>query len=270
MKLLPCLHGTFTCYDKPWKETLLQLGITPDSPWTKIQVGTQVSRSKRVNCFLVEKNNKKAFFKTYQLHDKFWEFFLRPSKCLTEVRNYLIMDKIGVPCPKVIAYGERRNFASLHENFIITKAIEDAEDLSNFAEKWHTINDLCEKNKIYRELSKEVLKQTLLAHQNNFFHFDLHWRNILIKKDAQGNWLSFWIDSPRGRSMTFNSRRGQIVDLSCLARLGIYYLSKTQRYRFICDYLQVRGGPQAKALFRDIDARLSRRPPRPPKHMRNS
>lgn len=270
MKLLPCLHGTFTHYEKPWETELKSLGILPTVPWTEIKAGTQVSRSKRVNCFLIEKNGKKAFFKTYQLHDKFWEFFLRPSKCLTEVRNYLIMKKIGIPCPQVIAYGERRNIASLHENFIVTEAIEDAEDLSDYAEKWHTIKDASEKNEIYRSLSKEILKQTLTAHNNNFFHFDLHWRNILIKKNEDGEWLSFWIDSPRGRTMNINSRRGRIVDLSCLARLAIYYLSKTQRYRFICDYLQVSGGPKAKALFRDIDSRLSRRPPPPPKSMKKS
>lgn len=270
MKLLPCLHGTFTYYDESWKKNLESFGITKDAPWTTVQAGTQVSRSKRVNCFLIEKNNKKAFYKTYQLHDKFWEFFCRPSKCLTEVRNYFIMKEIGIACPKVLAYGERRHFGSLDENFIVTSAVEDAKDLSDFGEEWHAMDDLDKKKNIYSALSKEVLKQTRLAHDNNFFHFDLHWRNILIKQGNDGNWTSFWIDSPRGRKMNINPQRGRIVDLSCLARLAIYYLSKTQRYRFICDYLQVKGGPQAKQLFRDVAKRLSRRPPPPPKHMRNS
>ncbi|WDE95691.1 lipopolysaccharide kinase InaA family protein [Lentisphaera profundi] len=268
MNLLPCLHGTFTYYHDSWLPTLTELGITPTDPWTTIHPGISVSRSKRVNCFLIEDNHKKSFYKTYQLHDKFWEFFFRPSKCLTEVRNYETMKKIGIPCPTVLAYGERRSFGSLHENFIVTDAITDAQDLSNFAEEWFLIKCSTEKNRIYQELSQKVLKQTKLAHRNNFFHFDLHWRNILIKKDLSGNWQSFWIDSPRGCKIKFDRRRGYLVDLSCLARFAVYYLTRTQRYRFICDYLDLPGGPKVKALFRAVDARLARRPPPIPRKIR--
>mgnify|MGYP000494157735 CR=1 FL=1 len=62
----------------------------------------------------------------------------------------------------------------------------------------------------------------------------------------------------------FRRRRGVVVDLSCLARLALGYLSLYDRYRFVRGYLGPGADPvQVKRLFRQVQAHLERRPPRP-------
>ncbi len=81
------------------------------------------------------------------------------------------------------------------------------------------------------EISAEIISQLQRAHRSNFFHFDLKWRNILVVRDADGHYRCSWIDCPRGRYMRLRPGRGQLVDLSSLARLSLSYLSRTRRLR---------------------------------------
>ena len=263
MKKLPKLHGTYFFCQSEWLETLSKLSVTEDSPWPKITPGTRVSRSKRVNCYRIEGNNTEAYYKTYHYYDRIFEFLFRPSKCLTEVYTYEVMKKVGIPCPEVLACGERRIFGRLYENFIITEGIENSQDLDQYALVWKDLPKY-EKKTIYKKISSIVLTQLKQAHKNNFFHYDLNWRNIMVR-NQDGEWQAFWIDSPRGRIKNFNRQKGVIVDLSALARLAIFHLRKAQQYKFICDYLGVKGGKEAKQLYKQIALRLEKRPPKAPK-----
>ncbi len=120
-----------------------------------------------------------------------------------------------------------------------------------------------ERSRVYREISTEIIGQLQRAHRKRFFHFDLKWRNILVHRDAGGHYRCTWIDCPRGRYMHLRPGRGQVVDLSSLARLALSYLSRTQRLRFIYAYLGERASRQrARRLFRKVDRHLSRRMPR--------
>ena len=139
----------------------------------------------------------------------------------------------------------------------------DSLSLDEFArQRWCKLTR-AERSRVYRKISTEIIGQLQRAHRSNFFHFDLKWRNVLVIRDAEGHYRCTWIDCPRGRYMRLRPGRGQLVDLSSLARLALSYISRSQRLRFIYDYLgdQVSRN-QARGLFMKIDRHLSRRMPR--------
>ena len=82
---------------------------------------------------------------------------------------------------------------------------------------------------------------------------------IPIKETEEG-YEPVWIDPPRAAIWRLRRRRGRVVDLSDLAGLAVLLIGRYDRMRFLLRYL----GPDREAgaaaqLWRDIDARLSRR-----------
>lgn len=90
-------------------------------------------------------------------------------------------------------------------------------------------------------------------HAAGFFHWDLQWRNILVRRSS-GDFDIFLIDSSRGglRRTPIGRAHGRIRDLFCLDKLARRHLSRTTRLRFLRAYL----GPDAA---RNPTRRLIRR-----------
>ena len=83
------------------------------------------------------------------------------------------------------------------------------------------------RSQVYLTLRAQLFEQLDRAHQARFFHQDLHWRNILVSLE-NGEYKTTWIDCPRAayRKLPFTARHGQMVDLSCLGRRSLDYLSR--------------------------------------------
>ena len=181
---------------------------------------------------------------------------------MNEVFSYAQLKKAGVPTLDAVAWGTIRDYGILRATCIVTRAIPDSEDLEQFAQNHWCSMTPPERSCAIREISSEIIKYLQLAHRRHFFHYDLKWRNILVTKDEQGVYRCTWIDSPKGRYLWLRHGRGQMVDLSALARLALSYLSRTQRLRFIYKYLGTGASRrEARRLFRKIDRHLSRRMP---------
>ena len=167
----------------------------------------------------------------------------------------------------MIAFGESRAFGKLKAAYIITEGIIGSMDLQQFAsEVWFELPEN-ERSRIYLELRAQIFEQLKRAHQAKFFHQDLHWRNILVTQD-KGEYKTTWIDCPRAayRKLPINSKHGQMVDLSCLGRRSLDYLSRSERYRALSAYLQMNSqGWTNRSLFKEIQAHHIRspNPPRP-------
>jgi len=261
----PChLRGNRLYFEDGWEDKLGEIGLVQGSDWRSLSPGLLINTSPRVNVFrVVLGTGETIYFKRYVHRVKKSLSSLLMSKSCNEVFSYQQLSRIGVPTLKPLALGEMRSGWLKPPNCIVTLGIENSVSLDDFALKqWYNMPAL-EKSRVYKEISQQIIQQVQLAHRHNFFHYDLKWRNILVQTDAAGGYHCTWIDCPRGRYMRLRRSRGRMVDLSSLARLALSYLSRTQRLRFIYDYLgEGASRKQARKLFMKIDRHLSHRFPR--------
>lgn len=169
----------------------------------------------------------------------FWRYIFRPSLPLRECYHYVILHKLNIPVPRVLAVGDtRRNFV-LKESFIITEFLNNTHDGRIFMPggKFNTGYEalrraFCEKN-------LELLAQ---LHNGGYFHKASHPRNFLFRGDLPENMEIFWIDVARMRKIR-NPRRTVIVDLHTFFRdmrlskeevleLTEFYLSRLEKKLF--------------------------------------
>ena len=258
------LQGAKIYFNEEWRQKLAEFGLQEGCDWLSIKPGKPVSESARVNAYKVNLlDGSSVYYKTYSFHGQTMDYFMRPSKCAVEVNSYQILSDIGIPTIKPLAFGEDRVGGALKSCFIVTESIEDTTPLEDFAfETWYHMNEE-EKQKAFEELFTETARYTRMAHQAGFFHYDLKWRNILVKKEKD-RYRTIWIDCPRGRKSSLRSTRGRMVDLSCLGRLALSYLSKAQQYRFLKEYFGKDGSrEEIRKMWKLVEGHLARRPPDP-------
>ena len=261
----PChLHGNRLYFEDGWEQRLAAFGLRQGSRWHLLEPESLVTGSLLVNTYRVQLSGAGAiYFKRYVYSLVRNRYFLQQSRAANEVYCYRQLAAIGIATLKPLALGEIREFGRLIAACIVTAEVPDALSLDEFARLHWCKLPPAERTRVYREISAEIISQLQRAHRKRFFHFDLKWRNILVQRDAAGHYRCTWIDCPRGRYMHLMPGRGQTVDLSSLARLALSYLSRTQRLRFIHDYLGEGASRQrARRLFRKIDRHLSKRMPR--------
>ncbi len=255
-------HGRKVYIAQGYQEKLGEIGITADFDWLSLTPGTKVSNSNRVKAYRVGlADGSTVYFKTYSFHGQLFDYFLRQSKCAVEVNSYQTLASLGIPTIKPLAFGEDRVFGMLRSCFIVTEGIPETTELEKFALKqWQQISPE-EKKKAFEQIFNETAKFTKMAHDANFFHYDLKWRNIIVRK-VDGNYETIWIDCPRGRKMLFRGERGRMVDISSLARVALSHLTKSQRLRFLYKYYGKDATKEkVHQLWRKVDQHLSRRPP---------
>ncbi len=264
------LNGEVRFIDSTWQAKLANFGLSESADWSKLVPGQAVSESEITNCFKVELADRRCFFfKRYTYPaSKQKRYWMRPSKAQVEVFGYAQLKKLGISTLNVIAFGEKRSFGKLVAAYIITEGIHNSMDLQQFArEVWFDLPK-SERSEIYLNLRNQIFDQLNKAHRARFFHQDLHWRNILVTKE-NGEFKTIWIDCPRAvyRKLSINTKHGQMVDLSCLARRSLDYLSRSERYRALSAYLKINNlGWANRALFKEIQAHHIRSP-NPPKSL---
>lgn len=258
-------HGQRFLVDPRWAQRLADAGIAADGDWARVVGDKLVSTSPATKCYrMTLAGGETVYFKRYVYPLKFWlEFWLRPGKCTVEAWAYGRLHELGIPSLEVVAFGERRILGMLIATCIVTREVPDSQELGHFAlDTWYQLPGL-ERRRVYQQLADQMLAQLRTARRGRFFHHDLKWRNILVRREGD-DYSLVWIDAPRASRMHFRQRRGVVVDLSGLARIAVGLLSKYDRMRFVCRYLGKRRQPgDAKRLYREVARHLGRRPPRP-------
>ncbi len=251
--------------DAACEQQLRELGIHADMDWLNYADGELVSDSPTTRCCRITAQDGSVFyFKRYTCSVRrgilYW---MRPGKGAVEVWAYRQLQELGIPTLDVVAFGEERVLGAFRSNFLISRAVPNSQDLSDFAlEQWYQMPQP-ERHRVYNEIVIQLVAQVRTAHGANFFHHDLKWRNIMVQEE-NGHYTTVWIDAPRASKMWLRKRRGVIVDLAGLARLAISLLSLHDRMRFLAKYLGRERRPgDVKRLYRDVAANLGRRPPDP-------
>lgn len=261
---MAAFHGEVTAVDPAWAARLAQAGLEPAADWSRLAPGEPASVSAITNCFKVELDGgERVFFKRYVYPRPSLRYFLRPSRGAVEVFGLRELARLGIPAARVVGFREVRWFGLLHSAYVITRGIPAAVDLRRYArETWWGLPK-AERARVYGEIRRAVFAQLQRAHRADFFHHDLHWRNILIVPDGEGL-QPIWIDCPRAAYQPRRRRHGELVDLSCLARGALSFLTPGQRLRALREYLGPERVGETRALYRAIAAhhRRSRHPPR--------
>lgn len=199
------------------------------------------------------------FYKQYEFARPAWKFLGRPSKARCEFQNYATFARLGIACADPVACGEERDaLGRLRRAFIVTRAISNAQTLVEFwSERRATRADRL-------TLVEQLARWTRRIHDEDFFHHDLVWRNILVNRNAQGTPQLWWIDCPRGAVNTWAPLRSrkQLKDLASLDKSAARFCSRTERLRFVMVYLGIEQlNEAAKKLIRaELAYRKSRWP----------
>ncbi len=257
-------HGTkmFFAEDR-WASKLKRIGISYGNDWRDLSPGVNINTSSITNCFRVSLDTgDTVYFKRYvYVPLKKKPFWLKPSKAAIEAWSYAQLTSLSIPTLEVLALGERRFLGALETAFIVTLGVDNSIALNDFAREEWSFYKPNVKKRIADEIAYKLLAQAKTAHNAGFFHHDLKWRNILIKKSSD-HFTPVWIDCPKGSYKHLNKHRGIVVDFSGLARLATLYLSIKDQLRYFnfyskdqFDYLH------KKNLVRHIIARLNRRLP---------
>ena len=152
-------------------------------------------------------------YKTQQ-GKKFLRYIFRPSLPYREVQNYAVLEKLGIPIPRVIAVGETRKFLILKESFIITEFIHNTFDGRVFVPNGKFRN---QHNEIRAEFCKKNIDLLVKLHEAGYFHKAFHARNLLFRGDTPENLEVFWIDVARMRK-TNNMIFARMLDLHTFFR----------------------------------------------------
>ena len=189
------------------------------------------------------------FYKQYEFARPAWKFLGRPSKARCEFQNYATFARLGIACADPVACGEDRDaLGRLRRAFIVTRAIPDAQTLVEFwSERRAT--------RVTRiTLIEQLARWTRCIHDENFFHHDLVWRNILVSRDGKGIPQLWWIDCPRGGFNRWPPLRTRklLKDLASLDKSAARFCTRTERLRFVKVYLGIkRLTDAAKKLIRE-------------------
>lgn len=233
---------------------LNEAGLDPHSDWRNIQPGKLVQESKTTQIYRVPFDGGCFYFKRYRLPShKTWRYFLRPSKAAGEWFGLEAFRKIGIEAAQVVSFGEERILGRLDKAYIVTLGINDAVNMEDFAsDTWQSMPGP-EKDRVYRSIRSKLFDQIQLAHRHGLFHRDLHWRNILLYPDSQGGYDTCWIDCPRAVRRRLFQKYYRMTDLSCLSRLALNYLNRSERYRALALFIEGEPVSNVRKLFRQIE-----------------
>jgi len=192
-----------------------------------------------------------VWYKQYDYPAKNWRYACRQSKARREFLSYQAMRRLGVQCAAPVACGEERDrLGRLRRAFIVTVAIPEAMPLAEF------VSHNCENGngaiQVRRILLRELAQLTRRAHEGGFIHSDLWIRNVLINWEEPGRPGVWLIDSPRGAVWRWLAPFGKVLDLASLNKGAADLCSRTDRMRFLREYLGGNANGQLKRLARRV------------------
>jgi serine/threonine protein kinase len=169
--------------------------------------------------------------------------WVRRGKGRNEGKRSVQLAAIGVPTITPVALGEQRKRKFLFENYLVTPAISDTIPLDEFVERRLPQWPEPERSCIRRKLARAVAVMTARLHNAGLLHHDFHPGNILLRANHAEEPELFMIDLDamrKCRRVTWKLARQN------LALLDHYFWlrsSRSDRYRFLKEYLRTRSEP---------------------------
>ncbi len=158
--------------------------------------------------------------------------FFRKSRICLEWENLVSLTRMGLPVPKIVAYGEQIKDGHFLKGALITEGVEYSENIAQYL----TSNAKRLSNKKWLNLVIDQLAYYVAKmHAQKFIHRDLNLRNILVT--TQDSPVIYFIDCPAGGfKRIFWLKHGIIRDLAHLDKVARYLLSDKDLLRFYKKY----------------------------------
>jgi hypothetical protein len=178
----------------------------------------------------IERNGVRYYVKRYSGAGKGLRRFVGRPRVKAEWQNLMLFRRWGIPTAPIVAYGLERRVGAFVRGALITRELEQTEDLAVLA---NAADARLRDRRWVRDVSLQLARSTRAMHDRGFAHNDLKWRNLLV--DAQRR--LYLIDCPTGAFWCGPFLQRRIVkDLACLDKVAKYLLSRTQRLRFYLQY----------------------------------
>ena len=190
--------------------------------------GTPVSTGRFCHVVRIRAGNRDYYVKRYQARGKHCRKALGRSRPLVEYRNLAYFARMGIPVPRVVAYGSQRTLGLFRRGAIVTEGVLEATDLETLV---RVRPDLLGNRTWLLQVLRTLADYVRRLHEDGLTHQDLKWRNILVTTGETPN--VFFLDCPSGHHGLGLRREHFIVkDLANLDRLARQHLPRTMRLRF--------------------------------------
>lgn len=166
----------------------------------------------------------------------------KPTRSKSEFNNLKYFHELGIPACEPMVQGEYRNVFGIARNcMIITKEVTGTTQLDHFIKDLENSDESRDrKDDLRRQIIESIAKSTKKIHENRFYHDDLKWRNVLVRRVGEQNDRVevYWIDCPNGYFDRGGVRgdHGKIKDLATLDHLGWRMCPLEERMYFLSCY----------------------------------
>lgn len=205
----------------------------------------QRRRSKFVRKELMRPDGSKVvvYFKLYgyrRLKRALSRIF-KPTRSKSEFANLKFFHELGIPACVPMAQGEYRNFLGIARNcMIITEEVTGTTQLDHFISELEESNEPVEvKKDLRRKIIESIAGNLRKIHDRKFYHDDLKWRNVLVRRTGVDKVEVFWIDCPNGyfdKTGGLRSQYGVIKDVATLDHLAWRNCPLDERMYFLSRY----------------------------------
>ena len=197
--------------------------------------GERIVKDKTSEVIKFKGSDKTYYIKRYTGSRRKYFSCFRNSFVRSEAENLIALNRLGIPVPNVIAYGERRKNGRFLVGALITEEVKDSASLSQYLTD-HT--ELLDDKEWLHTVIDQVAVHTHEMHEHKFVHRDLNLRNVLVR--TQGHPEIHFIDCPAGgfRASCF-LQHGIIRDLAHLDKVARYILSTKDLLRFYKKYQKI-------------------------------
>ena len=175
------------------------------------------------------------YLKQY-LYRSAWDFvkhLFRPNRARRALNAAIMLQENGFDSPEIAAMGQMPCGMLSIKSFLITRAIENKNDLTEICGKFEgRKHDLADKRRFICDLGRTIGR----IHAAGIFHGDLRAGNVLAEKN-NGNWQFFFLDNERTRKFKTLPKRLRLKNLVQINMLQ-HEVTITDRFRFYKSYLK--------------------------------
>lgn len=176
----------------------------------------------------------------------------KPTRSQSEIANLKFFQSQGIPCCEPMLQGIYKNTFGIARNcMLITRDVTDAEQLDTFISKLEESEGDAElRSEIRRQIIESIAGNLRKIHEQKFYHDDLKWRNILVRRKPGNRKLVevSWIDCPNGyfdKTGGFRGKHGRVKDLATMDHEAQNHCPLAERLHFLSVYSGLAVGSEA-------------------------
>ena len=215
-----------------WGTVVLRAGELIDDP-----AFCSLKRSARTVAGFATVDGTRAFIKRVDEGSwlKGWIVRLCGSRARRVLRGAAMLKLAGFARPEPVAAAEDRAIGAVRTSYVISEALDDARIMSAIV--------LAGGRRNFRrrcEVSNVIAKEIRRLHDAGLYTLDLQETNVMISGGEGVDWKIHFVDLEDFRHARKVSERRRLLNLVHLDRTIGRFLPRTQRLRFLYNYLAAR------------------------------